>query len=746
MKRAFLISMLLFGGMGVVVACGGDDESPPPSGDAGTDATLDQGVDTGIDTGVDAAVDVREGGTTLDGGACGGDPVVITSVVPQFAWKDGRTALTITGTGFIATPKVYLRDATGKLTQLQHVGFVSSTSITAVIPAGTFTAGTYEVAVVNANTCADTIAGGIRIVDQAPPLVLTVAPAAGTTQNDVEVTITGCHFDANATVSTVSSAGAVVAMTTTQAATCDGAPTEACGGANLCTMKALVKTKTAPLTVGAYLVRVTNPTPNTWGEYATFVVTNPAGNLGTWTAASSLVTGRRSLALVAGRADDANRFLYAIGGENAGGTALDTVEVGPLDRFGQLGKWSVARSKLTVPRSGAAAVRHGRWIYVLGGTSAVNGTKRASPTGAVLRSIERAPILDPSGAPKLTDPPTIGTGGSLAKGTWYYQVSAIGGDANNPGGESIASDEVVATVDANGKVTLTWSAVAGATGYRVYRSQTADATSGSEVLIATTDGATTSFVDTGAAADGGSPTVKPLGAGALGLWQSTADAIGGRSNASAVVATDPNGDAYLYLIGGWGTCTSGATALTGCIEVAKINGDGTLGTFTTTTSLAAPRMRHEAAVLAKENGPSAFSDAGTPETAHFVVVGGGYGAPTSVEFALVQAGGGLGAFTTAGTSFKNQRDGLQVEIANGYMFAFQGGDFQTGYTQTAEASKILMGNSTLTFDNWNNAGGNLGGSEKVARHGITAESAYFYMVGGTSNDNDALATVRQVLH
>ena len=43
-----------------------------------------------------------------------------------FAWKDAPTPLTLTGTGFVATPKVYLRDGTGTITQLQHVAFVST--------------------------------------------------------------------------------------------------------------------------------------------------------------------------------------------------------------------------------------------------------------------------------------------------------------------------------------------------------------------------------------------------------------------------------------------------------------------------------------------------------------------------------------------------------------------------------------------------------------------------------------------
>jgi hypothetical protein len=134
------------------------------------------------------------------------------------------------------------------------------------------------------------------------------------------VTVSGCHFPANATLSTVDSAGAVVVQT--NAAPVAGGADTRCGGDVLSTMTGTISTKTKALAVGAYLVRVTNPTDATFGDYASFVVSNPSGNLsGGWKAASSLVAARRSLGLTTARIDDANRFLYASPRRVGGGRA-----------------------------------------------------------------------------------------------------------------------------------------------------------------------------------------------------------------------------------------------------------------------------------------------------------------------------------------------------------------------------------------------------------------------------------------
>lgn len=92
------------------------------------------------------------------------------------------------------------------------------------------------------------------------------------------------------------------------------------------------------------------------------------------------------------------------------------------------------------------------------------------------------------------------SGGSLATGTYYYQVISVDG----AGGTSTAGSEVNAVVTGpSGSVALTWTAQAGAASYRIYRGTT----SGGENVYYTAT--TNSFTDTGAASTAGtvpSPT------------------------------------------------------------------------------------------------------------------------------------------------------------------------------------------------------------------------------------------------
>ena len=97
-------------------------------------------------------------------------------------------------------------------------------------------------------------------------------------------------------------------------------------------------------------------------------------------------------------------------------------------------------------------------------------------------------------APVLSVTGTATTGGTLAAATYYYRVTAT-----NAAGETVGSNEVSqVTTGATSTVSLSWTAVEQATGYKVYRSTS----SGTEVLIATL-GAVTSYTDTGAAAGAG---------------------------------------------------------------------------------------------------------------------------------------------------------------------------------------------------------------------------------------------------
>ena len=79
-------------------------------------------------------------------------------------------------------------------------------------------------------------------------------------------------------------------------------------------------------------------------------------------------------------------------------------------------------------------------------------------------------------------------------------------------------------------------------------------------------------------------------------------------------------------------------------------------------------------------------------------------------------------------------------MSNGYGYALAGGN-APGYAATNDQSPLaVVTATTLSFpSNWANAGGNL--PMALGRHGAASESAFFYVVGGTTSDADALASV-----
>lgn len=95
----------------------------------------------------------------------------------------------------------------------------------------------------------------------------------------------------------------------------------------------------------------------------------------------------------------------------------------------------------------------------------------------------RAPVLNAL---------TSNTGGTMAAGTYFYIVRAF--DAS---GERAASNEQPITLAAGRRVDLSWSAVTGATGYRIYRSTLSGGHGASSLVMTINSGATTTYQDNG---------------------------------------------------------------------------------------------------------------------------------------------------------------------------------------------------------------------------------------------------------
>lgn len=96
---------------------------------------------------------------------------------------------------------------------------------------------------------------------------------------------------------------------------------------------------------------------------------------------------------------------------------------------------------------------------------------------------------------------TAGTGGTITAGTYRYVVTAI-----NTNGETTASNEQsITTTGSTSTVTVTWAAVVGATGYKLYKT-TAGGATGTELLYKTVGAVTTDIDTTPGSPSGAFPT------------------------------------------------------------------------------------------------------------------------------------------------------------------------------------------------------------------------------------------------
>lgn len=142
------------------------------------------------------------------------------------------------------------------------------------------------------------------------------------------------------------------------------------------------------------------------------------------------------------------------------------------------------------------------------------------PAGETVASDEIAATVPVQtlGAPTGLAGAEFASGGTLATNTYFYKVTAL-----NENGETIGSAEISKAVTGpNGRVDLTWNAVAGASSYRIYRGTA----TGAQNLYYTS--ATNSYSDTNAASTAGTvPVVNTAQAGRVTLtWNAVAGATG----------------------------------------------------------------------------------------------------------------------------------------------------------------------------------------------------------------------------
>jgi len=703
-----------------------------------TSATCDLDL-TGVAAGTyDMTVSNADGcSDTLPGAFTVYEPRLFTllGIDPPFGCTCSDTTVTIfSDGGFVSTPRVEMRPhgETSPVIQFRRVAFIDADTLTAIVPAGA-EVGEYDVIVRNPPTDGGigTLENGFRVVANPVPTIEAVVPSRGDPGDaNTPVTIYGENFRDPVMIEMIDVNGDIAA-TINSVTPVSGTQIDTTFPTN-------------GMTEGPYLIRVTDLDEDTYSTWSAFLVAaiGPSGNLHTFASESTMSAGRRMLAAASARDDDGNYYLYAIGGDTgSGGTVLDSVEVTQLSRFGELGPWRPVRNPLGTPRVGATAVKVPifdpagspfvpikTYLYVLGGQD---------DGGTVLDSIERAVVLSADHAPVVTADPSSADG-TLEAGTWYYKVSAVldAGDPDNPGGETLASDEAIVTLGVQGAVDLDWEAVTvngtAAASYRIYRTDEVNGVSQTEHLIATTTD--TAYTDDGD--DAG--TEEPLPPGAVGVWVTESGTLTTpRWGHGAAVVTDDSDNRFLFAIGGKDSVIGG---FLGSVEFAAVDDtDGSIGAFGTTNAndLATPRAFFGLAIETHEN----VSD--LTGGARFFAAGGvtAGGATSSLEMADLTTGGGNEAWVEYSHPTFGNRAGNMTVITSEKLFVLGG----AGQAADTTFSNILSTGRDVGFL----ANGDLGDPFQSTAESLLAAralgavvtgSGFIYFIGGTSDGANALAT------
>ncbi|HKP62861.1 MAG TPA: IPT/TIG domain-containing protein [Polyangiales bacterium] len=709
---------------------------------------------------------------TLPGGLTVTDTLtdaLVSSIKPSYASTTEDTAVTISGSGLSAVPRVYLTASgtSGSAKALRAVEVKQGgDAVTAVIPSG-FTPGTYDLIVVNPDGKVDVLDDGVTITADKPPVVTSVTPASlpsNATGRAVTIAGTGFKTGLSVELDCQTTSGTRTTIPTTEMAPSGD------GKSVFVSITMSMATPTAVDAGSVCLVRLTN-SDGAFFEYSAFSVTNSSLNLSPWKDAPDLQTARRALALVAGRPTTTSRYLYAIGGDSGtanqpasrGTSVFDSIEASQVDVFGAMSDWSVQRNHLTAPRTAAGAASIGRFVYLLGGHDGTSATN----------TLLRAAILDPLAGPEITDIDAALSDGQkgLNKGLYYYRVSALrpSGDLHNPGGETLGGELLPVQLPERAEkiaLTLKWNEVAGAHGYRIYRSPQPNAAADSLQLLGEivcgaagdscncgSDPSRCRWLDDGAATQASGT---PLPAGSLGVWHAVDGArctsgdclLASAREGAAVTAFENPANASQWFLYAFGGRNASGTYLDS-YEVATVtiasDGSQTVADFAPgTDTLAVPRADFAVWVMSKHNS-NEIASSGTPDDVWVYAGGGrttGDATNLTLEAGKLGAAGILNAFV-ATDPLKGALVGFGSGASNGQLYTFGGiaGNSDGTSAQLCDG----MGSCGALPDLKSGAFNALGAATTRRMYtGSAQESAFFFVAGGHDGSNAIKSSQRTV--
>ncbi|MEO6513662.1 MAG: hypothetical protein ABIR37_03165 [Candidatus Saccharimonadales bacterium] len=419
-----------------------------------------------------------------------------------------------------------------------------------------------------------------------------------------------------------------------------------------------------------------NTTASTNCSDIQYAAINADGTLGAWTSTTNMPTARYDHSFYFEKG-----YLYAGSGKTAAATFLNSVTYARLTASGAIAAdsgcgsaWCTTQS-VTTSRGGEAYASYRGSLYVIGGQTATS-TVAATAYSAEINNGGMGKVVSTNAGTALAS-----TRESLATVAYKGYLYVLGGSSS----AAVSADVLYAPINTNGALG-SWLSTTSFTIAR--RDLDAVAYNGYMYVLGGNDGSDLNDVQYAPIHDDGT----------VGSWVSTSSFTTARSRFTAVIS---NG--YMYILGG----LNNFSILTDTQYVA-INSDGTLGTWTGTTSIASGR---EAPAITSANG-------------YVYVTGGWTGSAyaNDVQYAPLNSDGTIGTWSTT-TSFTKARYRHKVVAYNGNLYLAGGNNANV---QQADVQYAPI-NANGTLGKWQSTTGLTTARESF---GFNVYNGYLYTTAG----------------
>jgi hypothetical protein len=463
---------------------------------------------------------------------------------------------------------------------------------------------------------------------------------------------------------------------------------------------------------------------------------------------------------------DGQRFAWMVGGmvglEGGQVEVESSSEVAPVGSDGTLLGWSLLRHDLPVPLAFASALAVGRWIYVIGGQSAVTAVDGTGGEDSASSTLYRAMVQSTAAVPSLTavsfvvNSSTDSTG--VPAGLVQYRVAArfAAGEVGFAAGtteddrEGLPGDRFAlqAPALAGISVRLNWTEVHGtagpATSYVVYRADPGTGNAFRRIALVSA----THYRDDGPATDAGVGVYRtPQLEGALTPWQVVTGASLLTARRKAGAALIPSGGSrFLSIFGGFGNTSDDALSdwELAAVEEETVRVESPSGSFEVSAQNVTTFSQGGSLDVARGGCSAAYTPANsvfvgsTPINKNLVWLGPGATKETAGggswqvdEFSVAQVGD-----LTLDTSLTWTRPDSGWSRYGGGASLYAGGPFVLGGMVSngnvrKDGISAALNSDAPSYSNPNNFGVSL--PTEVFFPSLLADSAFFLIAGGVNS-------------